>query len=173
VRHFISKRVVWLLLAASSSLGCGSATQAAPIDVEVRSAAPCPDALTFLNDPIELEMRLVASFNACEGESRDFRVRVDDREPQTVRVPCADVVEVVRAPPPSYPLEPVVVQSGSHELHVVDASTGKALRAELVLPAVQVTSDGGSLMLGAHVQIRVDDDLVTVGEPTALPTKGL
>lgn len=173
MRQSISKLVVWLLLAASGILGCGSATQAPPIEAEARSAGPCADALAFLNDSVELEMRLVASFHTCEGESRDFRVRVDDREPQTVRVPCADVVEVVRAPPPSYPLEPVVVQSGTHELHVVDVSTGKELRADLVLPALQVTSDGSALMLGAHVQIRVDDELVTVDEPTALPSKGL
>jgi len=148
---------------------CGASPQAethhaatASLDEEA-----CHDGAELLALPVDLELSIVAAFARCDGATRDFVVTLDHHVVGSVRVPCAEVVGVIRAPPPSYRLESVPVRAGTHELEVRDSMTGRSESVSITTPALLVSSDGDGVFAGAAIQVWASEEELRIGEPTA------
>jgi len=132
-----------------------------------RHEEACHDVSELLALPVDLEVTLVAVFERCDGETRDFVVSLDHHDVGRVRVPCADVVGVFQAPPPSFRMEAVPISAGDHELEVRDAMTGLSEFTPITTPALLVSSDGRSVFSGAAVRIWASENELQILPPAA------
>src|SRR5688500_6687839 len=102
-----------------------------------RTATPAAGATTASSPnmlvPVDLELDIVASISRCERPSRPIAIELDGKTAGTVSVPCEAVLDVVQAPPPSYPLTIPNVSPGAHTLRAVDPQGARDHTYEIVL----------------------------------------
>jgi hypothetical protein len=158
------KRAIALLVAG----GCGGPQAPVP-------AKPCPahdDLAKLLAQPVELELRIVERFNwaaSCAAIPQHVvRVRVDNQPWCETTIQCD---KALRAPPRSFACAGKPIAAGARTLGVeLDDQPESLMQITVSLPAFDYAQDG-SVFLGAHVKVRVDEQTIRIDPPTVLPQK--
>jgi hypothetical protein len=138
-------------------------------------AHPCPPcALNSISrQTFDLELDIVDGIawrRSCDGISpHRVLVRLDGKQAGEVVLTCSPEI---RAPALTVPLTVPAVTAGGHDVEVEDTTTGKSSKANLVVPALELSDDARTVFAGAHVRIWVGQS-IEIGPVAAMSLPGL
>jgi hypothetical protein len=147
----------------------GTVACATPAPVAPSNHCPGHDDLaSLLAQPVDLDLRVHDDFGwdpSCKSPPEHVvRVTIDNAPWCEVRIPCTTTIQ---APAPTFPCTGKPLKAGARHIGVeLDARPATEMLRTMSLPAFDYTRDG-SVFVGAHVSVWVDDKTILIDPPTA------